>query len=422
MRVSTSWLLGLSLVIAACSNSSPSSVGVSLTAVTDAGRACPNGGVIISTGLDVNGDGELAASEVTATHTVCSGINGSNGSNGGTGHSSLVFTTSLPTGNSHCPYGGTEIDTGLDNGDGGGTADDGILQAGEVDSTQYVCSVETSASGGHNSLVSTTELSSGDRNCPAGGTEIDSGFDNGSGGGTADDGVLQSGEITATQYVCDGSSGNASHDSLVKTTVLDVGDSHCAEGGTQIDSGVDNGAGHGTADDGILQNGEITSTQYVCSGVASPTELVTTTAVAVGDSTCPFGGIVIATGLDNGAGGGTAGDGTLQSGEVTSSNYVCASAPSSLVVTTTLATGSANCPDGGTELDTGLDNGANGGTAGDGILQAGEITASQFICSGPSAPPATFTIDTSGGSGSTGPGGISGTFDLETRKASPGEG
>jgi hypothetical protein len=35
--------------------------------------------------------------------------------------------------------GGQRTRTGLDNGDGGGTADDGILQAGEVDSTVIVC-------------------------------------------------------------------------------------------------------------------------------------------------------------------------------------------------------------------------------------------------------------------------------------------
>jgi hypothetical protein len=38
-----------------------------------------------------------------------------------------------------CAGGGTKIQVGLDNGDGGGTARNGTLEAGEVDSTAYVC-------------------------------------------------------------------------------------------------------------------------------------------------------------------------------------------------------------------------------------------------------------------------------------------
>ena len=45
----------------------------------------------------------------------------------------------LESGDTDCPYGGTRIDTGLDNGDGGETADDGVLGAGEVDSSTAVC-------------------------------------------------------------------------------------------------------------------------------------------------------------------------------------------------------------------------------------------------------------------------------------------
>jgi len=31
------------------------------------------------------------------------------------------------------------LESGLDNGDGGGIANDGILQAGEVDATEQIC-------------------------------------------------------------------------------------------------------------------------------------------------------------------------------------------------------------------------------------------------------------------------------------------
>jgi hypothetical protein len=75
------------------------------------------------------------------TTYACNGTNGkdgSNGSNGTNGFNSLTKTTSEPAG-ANCANGGQKIETGLDDGDGGGTANDGILQSGEVDSTSYVC-------------------------------------------------------------------------------------------------------------------------------------------------------------------------------------------------------------------------------------------------------------------------------------------
>ena len=401
------WMVGSCLVFAACASNNSSSAVVSLTAVTTAtAAACPNGGVTIASGLDTNGNGVLDASEVTDSQNVC------NGASPTATPASLVSTTMLSVGNSHCPDGGTEIDTGLDNGAGGGIAGDGVLQAGEITATQYVCSGGGSAP---SSLVSTTTLAVGNANCANGGTEIDTGLDNGAGGGTAGDGILQPGEITATQYVCNG--GSSAKGSLVSTTTLPTGNSNCANGGTEIDTGLDNGAGGGIAGDGILQPGEITATQYVCNGgSAAPGSLVSTTTLPIGNSNCANGGTEIDTGLDNGAGGGIAGDGILQPGEITATQYVCAGAggPSELVATTPLLPGDSHCANGGIEIKTGLDNGANGGTAGDGVLQPGEVTSAQFVCNGsagsgsqfnvgtmtePAGPAGVYTIDTSGGDG-----------------------
>ncbi len=52
----------------------------------------------------------------------------------------------------------------------------------------------------------------------------------------------------------------------MKVTTLEVGDSFCPAGGQQIDTGLDNGTGGGTANDGILQAGEITNTSRICNG------------------------------------------------------------------------------------------------------------------------------------------------------------
>ena len=256
--------------------------------------------------------------------------------------------------------------------------------------------------------------------CPNGGVTIETGID------TDGDGQLSSSEITSSQNVCNAVGATAT---LVSTKVLAAGNSHCIDGGTEIDTGLDNGAGGGTAGDGILQSGEITSSQYVCSGSPEGNTLVSTQPLATGNVHCPGGGTEIDTGLDNGAGGGIAGDGILQSGEITSSQYVCGSSGTTLVSTVPLTVGDPNCANGGTEIDTGTDNGANGGTAGDGILEAGEITSTQYICNGasstigsltePSGPAGTFTIDTSGGDGNgsngmgTGNGGSAGEVQFE---------
>ena len=124
------WFVVPYILLAACSSSS--GPNETLTSVGDASStACPNGGVTITSGVDNNNNGVLDSSEVTTTKNICDGATPV--------ASSLVTTTSLPNGDPNCANGGTEIDTGLDNGAGGGTAGDGILQAGEVTNRQYVC-------------------------------------------------------------------------------------------------------------------------------------------------------------------------------------------------------------------------------------------------------------------------------------------
>jgi OmcA/MtrC family decaheme c-type cytochrome len=94
------------------------------------GTNCPAGGIKIQVGTDMDDDGTLDASEVTATTYVC---------NGSSGHSSLVDTSQEPAG-ANCPFGGIKIETGLD------LDDDGTLAPGEVDdaATSYVCNIAPS--------------------------------------------------------------------------------------------------------------------------------------------------------------------------------------------------------------------------------------------------------------------------------------
>ena len=107
-----------------------------------AGSTCAEGGYTVNAGTDTNGDGVLDADEVTSSSTVCTGSDGSDGDVGSDGSDSfvsLVEQTELPVGDENCPDSGVRLDVGLDDGDGAGVAGDGILQAGEVDDSTFVC-------------------------------------------------------------------------------------------------------------------------------------------------------------------------------------------------------------------------------------------------------------------------------------------
>lgn len=154
----------------------------------------------------------------------------------------LIATTDEPPG-ANCGFGGLRLDAGLDNGDGGGIANDGDLQAGEIDRTIFECDDGSGAP----VLVAVSAEPEG-VNCVLGGTRIASGQDD-NGNGTLDDA-----EIDAESYVCTG----AGTDSLVKVVEIEPGSSQCEHGGQRIDVGSDDDR------DGDLDDNEIESTSYVC--------------------------------------------------------------------------------------------------------------------------------------------------------------
>lgn len=242
---------------------------VSATSVTDEspGANCALGGKLVATGTDWNGNGVLDAAEAGESFYVCN-----------TGSGALVMISNEPPAGGNCSAGGQKVETGLDNGDGGGTAGNGQLEAGEIDQTVYVCngsdgSNGTSGADGFDSLVALTSEPGG-ANCENGGIAIAVGLDDGTPSGTADNGVLEPGEIDATEYVChgadgesgnDGENGNDGASSLMDANPLAAG-SECASGGVTIDVGLDNGDGGGTPGNGVLESGEIDHTIVVCNG------------------------------------------------------------------------------------------------------------------------------------------------------------
>ena len=99
---------------------------------------CPEGGILVETGIDENGNGVLDPDEVDDTHKVCNGATGERGvpgqqgprgADGLTARVNLSRVTKAPG----CPAGGLRIDSGLD------ANRNGALEPGETGMTRYVC-------------------------------------------------------------------------------------------------------------------------------------------------------------------------------------------------------------------------------------------------------------------------------------------
>ncbi len=183
---------------------------------------------------------------------------------------------------------------------------------------------------------------------------------------------------------------------LVSSSALDPGD-ECSNGGTAFATGVD-------ADkDGVLTGDEIEETVVICNGAPGT------------DGSDGSDG-------KDGSDGADGADGNDGTGGQDGAAVVFR--------TTTLPVGDADCPGGGTRIEFGLDDGAGGETAGDGVLGDGEVQATQAICDGspaiipdavdePGGAAGTGTIDISGGDGADGDGGRGGDIDISTSDDNP---
>jgi hypothetical protein len=227
---------------------------------------CPTGGISVDAGVDNNGNGVLDTAEVTSTQFVCNGTAGTNGFN------ALVSITTEPP-SANCTTGGKKVSVGSD------TNVNSILDNAEIISSSYICNGVDGASGsngangtnGLNTLVATATLLPGDVNCAYGGNKITSGPD------ANVNGILDSGEVNSTSYVCNGVDGangtngangaNGANglNTLMATATLLPGDVNCAYGGSKVTSGLDANA------DSVLDSGEVSSTTYVCNGATGAT-------------------------------------------------------------------------------------------------------------------------------------------------------
>ncbi len=347
---------------------------------------CPNGGISIDTGIDDNGNGILDPDEVDDTQFVCNGTDGKPGAGGGM-TTLILITDEVPGDN--CADGGKKIETGVDD-DGNGE-----LDSDEVDEIHYVCNGEDGADGqngqdgqdgqdgsdgadGLTALISITDEAPGD-NCPNGGIKVDVGLDDDG------NGILDPDEVDDTAYVCDGNDAPAT---LI--SVSDAGE-NCTNGGKKVEVGVDDDKS------GSLAPEEVDDTWYVCNGQDGAdgqdgqngqdgqdgadgqdglTSLISITDEGPG-SNCSNGGKKIEVGLDGNA------NGTLDSGEVDATHYVCNGEDglpdglSSLVSITEELAGD-NCPSGGIKIDVGLDDNRNG------TLDSSpdEVDDTAYVCNG----------------------------------------
>ena len=254
--------------------------------VVEAGDACATGGFNIYYGVDADANGNLDEAEWSVA-TVCNGVQGTPGLN------NLILVSEESPG-AQCVTGGQKVETGLD------ANNNGTLEQDENPTVTYICNGAT----GTHAMVDVVEA--GDA-CATGGFNIYYGVD-------AD----ANGNLDETEWsvatVCNGVEGATGAASLI---VLEVDSQNCASGGVVVHSGVDTNA-NGSLD----VPGEVVSSQSLCNGPAGMNSLMNTVAEQEGDN-CAFGGYAISTGLDDGAGGAVAGNGTLEAGEVDQVFYVC---------------------------------------------------------------------------------------------------
>ena len=218
-------------------------------------------------------------------------------------------------------------------------------------------------------------------NCPNGGVTIESGED------SNQDHVLQTSELTSTQFVCNGLNGNDGTNGLngsdgisnFKALLLishELPGINCATGGSVVNVGLD------LNQDNILGRNEITSFNYICNGANGASG-------ASGNT-----GATGATGLGgptgaNGATGAAGSNGSNGSAGATGSNGATGAAGSngtngtngtngfnSLVSITAESVGSVHCVYGGAKTSSGLDLNANN------TLDHSEITSTTYICTG----------------------------------------
>jgi hypothetical protein len=145
----------------------------------------------------------------------------------------------------NCSTGGYKIISGLD------LNNNGSIDENEIQNTEYICNGDD-GSNGANSLLNVIPETVGE-NCSSGGYKIISGID------LNNNNTLDENEILNTEYICNGDNGINGISSLINVIPEPSGD-FCDYGGIRVESGLDHN------NNGILDDDEINSINYICNG------------------------------------------------------------------------------------------------------------------------------------------------------------
>lgn len=325
-------MLSFYFLLAGCAKSGDDGKNSLIDLISESpGINCPVGGYKVISGLDINDNNLLDASEIQATKYVCNGMAGGN---------TIASLVPELAGN-NCAAGGYKLSTGIDENN------NGILEESEIANSQMICNGAT----GSNSLISMISESKG-MNCPNGGYKILGGVDHN------DNNVLEQSEVVSTKYVCNGGDGFNSLTSLVPEPI----GPDCPKGGFRFVAGLDLNKNE------ILEISEITTTQVICNESSSGNTVASLVAEQPGIN-CANGGYKLNIGTD------TNENGILDPTEPQNAIYVCTLEvnPNYLIAVKAEPAG-ANCSTGGYSFNTGFDSNRNG------ILDTNEISETTYIC------------------------------------------
>jgi hypothetical protein len=246
-RISAPLVAGLALLAwASCTDEGV----LYLTRVNEEGPGanCVDGGNKLSFGADADADGTLVDAEVTASAFVC---------NGAASRGAMVTSSALPAGDTDCPGGGYLLAVGYDRNV------NGTVDAEEAGATRKICNGASGATGPAG--AEGAEGESGPEGAPGPqGAQGDAGV-RGPQGYQGDPGEPgpQGDAGPPGEPGVPGEPGASAFPSLV-LLVPELAGEECLESGTRMDVGLDNGDGGGTPNDGILQSGEVDDTAYLC--------------------------------------------------------------------------------------------------------------------------------------------------------------
>ena len=210
---------------------------VDVTPIDSGGSVCPNGGVLITTYIDGDGNGAMDSSEITDRSKVCNGSDGA--------ESSEVLTVSRSASINECPNGGNTVTIGRD------VDGNGVLDESEILNSLIACHT----SSGPSSLIR-FENTSDSLDCPGILVEMHTGFDDNG------DGELQDGEVRRTESFCTQTSNNDEPIQVLHETIIPGVD--CTNGGYSVVMWKDN--------DG---NGELTPDEIINSTIHCNTSVET---------------------------------------------------------------------------------------------------------------------------------------------------